>query len=75
MAILADNIENLSIVNTIKAKEKDFGPNINISKTKLMVAIRQSQNNAELYIDNNQIERMNKFKYLNTTLNDELDND
>lgn len=75
-AILADNIEDLqAIINAINAKGKEFGLNININKTKLMIVSRQPHDNADLYIDNNQIERVNKFKYLGTTLNDRWDND
>jgi len=40
-----------------------------------MIVSRQPNDNKELYIDNNQIERVNKFKYLGTTLNDKWDND
>lgn len=75
-AILADNIEDLqATINAINTIGKDFGLDVNISKTKLMIVSRQPHENAHLYIDNMQIERVNKFKYLGTTLNDKWDND
>jgi len=48
---------------------------INVSKTKLMIVTHQSHDDAVLYINNQLIERMNRFKYLGFIFNDKWDTD
>jgi len=48
---------------------KEYDLNINVSKIKLMIISHQSHDNVILYINDQSIERMSKFKYLGSTLN------
>lgn len=40
-----------------------------MAKTKLKIRTRQFHKNAQLFIENQQIERVNEFKYLDIILN------
>jgi len=63
MAIVAENIQKLQItLNAINKIGKEYDLNINMSK--LMIVSHQSHDNAILYINDQPIERTNKFKYL-----------
>jgi len=52
---------------------KRYGLNIIVSKTKLMIVSRQPYDNAILCINNQPIEKISKFKYLDSTFNDKWD--
>jgi hypothetical protein len=74
--IVAENIQKLqTILNIINEVGKEYDLSINVSKTKLIIVSRQSYDNAILYINDQPIERTNKFKYLGSTFNDKWDND
>jgi len=51
-------------LNAINKIGKKYDLSINVSKTKLMIVSRQLHDNAILYINDQPIERTNKFKYL-----------
>jgi len=71
--IIADSIEDLQhLMNKINLHSKEFGLNINSKKTKFMIISKNPANHSSssMFIDNDPIERVNKFKYLGCWLNE-----
>ncbi|XP_057670040.1 uncharacterized protein LOC130902166 [Diorhabda carinulata] len=69
-AILGDNVEDLQeLVNSVNEIGTKYGLTINAHKTKLMFIGRQQHGEAQLLVNGNNIERVNKFKYLKCMLN------
>lgn len=72
-ALMATSVEDLQLLlDRTKSKCEENGLKINTGKTKYMVISRRP-NNTNLFIDNVQIQRVDKFKYLGSYINDKLD--
>lgn len=72
-ALMATSVEDLQLLlDRTKSKYEENGLKINTGKTKYMVISRRP-NNTNLFIDNVQIQRVDKFKYLGSYINDKLD--
>lgn len=69
--VLADNITDLTrMMNSIEAKSKEYGLQMNLTKTKTMI-ISKTKQQIQLVINGKHIEQVSKYKYLGTWLNDE----
>ena len=69
--LIADNIEDLqNLLNKIGEHSKGMGLNINIAKTKFLIISRRlgQHQNARLTYNNQDVERVQKIKYLGTWL-------
>ncbi|KAI5732155.1 hypothetical protein M8J77_022354 [Diaphorina citri] len=68
--ILASNINDLqSILNKVVRSCEKFGLNINTKKTKYMVISKENQSNTNLLMKGQQLEKVDKIKYLGCNLN------
>lgn len=73
-AIMAENIEDLQILlERINNESKKMGLTINIDKTKYMVVSKTPVDNIHLTLEGKQLERVDRYKYLGTTINSQLD--
>uniref|UniRef100_A0A8D8LPD3 Craniofacial development protein 2 n=1 Tax=Cacopsylla melanoneura TaxID=428564 RepID=A0A8D8LPD3_9HEMI len=71
--LLATNIDDLNnMVNKLSEISKEYGLNINISKTKLMINSK-TVNNAQLQINNTPVELVHHYKYLGFIVNNKCD--
>ena len=71
-AIIADNANDLqTLLNTVNEASQQRGLKINTGKTKFMVISRDILPNVDLQLNGEQIERVNKFKYLGSVVNDQ----
>ncbi|XP_056635919.1 uncharacterized protein LOC130444665 [Diorhabda sublineata] len=74
--ILAHTIQDIQqLLNRVNTISENYGLKMNYSKTKFMVISKTSINNVSLSINNQPIERVHRFKYLGSWLNDEWDPD
>lgn len=72
-AILSDNINDLQfMLDRIVQHSENYGLQINVSKTKLLV-FAKTHINANLLINGNKVEQVNIFKYLGTIVNNQCD--
>uniref|UniRef100_A0A8D9EQ38 Craniofacial development protein 2 n=1 Tax=Cacopsylla melanoneura TaxID=428564 RepID=A0A8D9EQ38_9HEMI len=73
--VFANTIEGLqALMNKIYETSKKYGLDINTSKTKFMIVSKKQINNVNLYINNARIERVSKYTYLGTIINEAWDN-
>ena len=73
-AIIADNANDMqTLINAVNEASQRIGLKINTNKTKFMVVSRDNYQNVYLRLDGEQIERVNKFKYLGCIVNDQWD--
>lgn len=69
--LLAENIEDLqTLLDRVVEASAEFGLTLNARNTKHMIITKKNNVNNQLYIGNQQIERVRKYSYLGTTLND-----
>lgn len=76
--LLADSLEDLQkMMNHLNRASIKYGLKINTAKTKFMVVSRRKTpyENARLIIDGTPLERVTKYKYLGSWLDDDWDND
>lgn len=74
--VMAESVGDLQLLlDRIKQEGDGLGLNINISKTKFMVISRQEHNDATIYLDGEQVERVKVFKYLGSLITESLDPD
>lgn len=67
--LIASSLENLQeLVNSLNVTSKEYGLELNIKKTKYMVISKTPTPYTELLINNDVVERVEKFSYLGTTL-------
>lgn len=70
-AIITETLEDLQrIMNKVTQTSAEYGVTLNTKKTKFMVVTKRNIGDANLYIQNERIERVNKYKYLGTIVND-----
>lgn len=73
--VMADSLEGLQrLMNRITQYSQQYGLNINVQKTKLMIISKKSIKGAHLYINNNRIERVKQYSYLGTIINEQWNN-
>nr|CAH7712302.1 unnamed protein product [Callosobruchus chinensis] len=71
-AIIADNANDLqTLLNSVNETSQQRGLKINTNKTKFMVVSRDNLPNVDLQLNGKQIERVNKFKYLGSMVDDQ----
>nr|CAH7716432.1 unnamed protein product [Callosobruchus chinensis]CAH7751816.1 unnamed protein product [Callosobruchus chinensis] len=71
-AIIADNANDLqTLLNSVNEASQQRGLKINTNKTKFMVVSRDNLPNVDLQLNGTQIERVNKFKYLGSMVDDQ----
>uniref|UniRef100_A0A8D8Y176 Craniofacial development protein 2 n=3 Tax=Cacopsylla melanoneura TaxID=428564 RepID=A0A8D8Y176_9HEMI len=73
--IFADTIEGLQrLMNKIHETSTQYGLDINTGKTKFMIISKKEINGVNLFINNTRIERVTKYTYLGTSINESWDN-
>nr|CAH7735352.1 unnamed protein product [Callosobruchus chinensis] len=71
-AIIADNANDLqTLLNSVNEASQQRSLKINTNKTKFMVVSRDNLPNVDLQLNGQQIERVNKFKYLGSMVGDQ----
>jgi hypothetical protein len=72
--LIAETLEELqTLVNKIADCSEEYGLSLNIKKTKFMVISKSTQNVQNLYLHNEIIDRVSKYKYLGTFINEDND--
>lgn len=75
-AILAENLEDLqTLVNLVNEASRRRGLKINTTKTKWMVVGKINIPQRQIWIDREEVERVDHFKYLGSWLNTNADSD
>uniref|UniRef100_A0A8D8W5N2 Craniofacial development protein 2 n=2 Tax=Cacopsylla melanoneura TaxID=428564 RepID=A0A8D8W5N2_9HEMI len=73
--VFADKLEDLQLlIDKITLHSNNYGLDINANKTKLMIISKNVINDCHLYTNGIQIERVTKYNYLGTNINEEWDN-
>lgn len=73
--VFADSIEGLqALMTSIHNTSRQYGLDINISKTKFMIISKRQISGVNLYINNERIERVTKYIYLGTCINEAWEN-
>uniref|UniRef100_A0A8D9EV91 Craniofacial development protein 2 n=1 Tax=Cacopsylla melanoneura TaxID=428564 RepID=A0A8D9EV91_9HEMI len=73
--VFADTIEGLqTLMNRIHDTSQMYGLDINTLKTKFMIVSKKPISGVNLYINQNRIERVSKYTYLGTIVNESWDN-
>ena len=71
--LFADTVQSLQeIVNKVNDEGKKYGLNINEKKTKFMIISRDQHPDANIVINNKEIERVREFKYLGCFITSDL---
>ena len=66
---MAENTEDLqALTNNVKDKSQKSGLDMNVKKTKTMVISRSNNTKANITINNEELEQVEKFKYLGQTI-------
>ncbi|CAH2267750.1 jg15167 [Pararge aegeria aegeria] len=72
--LIADSLEGLqNIVNSVASVSAEYGININTKKTKFMEISRTPELINSLYLNGQVLERVSKFRYLGTMVDDKGD--
>ncbi|CAG9832028.1 unnamed protein product [Diabrotica balteata] len=61
-------------MNKITYYSQQYGLNINVKKTKLMIISKKRISEGELYVNQSPVERVMHYNYLGTIINDEWTN-
>lgn len=71
----ADTIEGLqTLMSKIHETSEAYGLDINTSKTKFMIVSKKEINGVNLYVNQARIERVTKYTYLGTIINESWEN-
>lgn len=71
---MATNLEDLQLlVDRVRTVSEEYGLDLNIKKTKFMVISRTNSNPEALMAGNEEIEKVDSFRYLGTTLDSQWD--
>lgn len=72
--VIAETPEDLQIlINRIVECSEEYGLSLNISKTKIMVVSKSPQNLPDITVHGQKIERVRKYNYLGTVINENND--
>jgi Reverse transcriptase (RNA-dependent DNA polymerase) len=72
--VFADSLQSLQdMMNRVTKKSEEYGLRLNTAKTKYMVISKEVIPPGRLTVNNKQIERVNKYKYLGTTVGEQWD--
>lgn len=75
-ALLANSLQELQeIVENVNQIGERYGLEINVKKTKFMIVSPAPHADAKLRINNDLVERVNRFKYLGSMLDHKCDDD
>ncbi|KAL4120153.1 hypothetical protein QTP88_012884 [Uroleucon formosanum] len=73
--VFADSIEGLQLLmDRITEASMRYGLDINTNKTKFMIISKEDITGVHLSINQSRIERVHKYQYLGTVINDQWDN-
>ncbi|CAG9827090.1 unnamed protein product [Diabrotica balteata] len=61
-------------MNKITYYSQQYGLNINVKKTKLMIISKKRITEGQLYVNQSPVERVAHYNYLGTTINEEWTN-
>ncbi|CAG9834749.1 unnamed protein product [Diabrotica balteata] len=61
-------------MNNITYCSQQYGLNINVKKTKLMIIIKKWITEGQLYVNQSPVERVSHYNYLGTLINEEWTN-
>uniref|UniRef100_A0A8D8PQH9 Craniofacial development protein 2 n=1 Tax=Cacopsylla melanoneura TaxID=428564 RepID=A0A8D8PQH9_9HEMI len=72
--IFSDNLSSLqTLMDNVTKHSRDYGLDINISKTKFMVISKKQNTTGNVTIDGTLLERVKDYTYLGTNLNEDWD--
>ena len=72
--VIAETSEDLQIlINRIVECSEEYGLSLNINKTKMMVVSKSPQNFLDITVHDQRIERVRKYNYLGTVINENND--
>lgn len=74
-ALLGNCLQELQDIRNINQVGKQYGLKINVKKTKFMIISSVQHADASLKINNEQVQRVNRFKYFRNVLDDKCDDD
>ncbi|XP_077290409.1 uncharacterized protein LOC143914177 [Arctopsyche grandis] len=75
-ALVTENLADLQrSLDRVHQESNRRGLRINLKKTKFMIVDRMQTDTGNLTLDGEVIERVKRFKYLGTSLNEEMDPD
>lgn len=70
--LLAETLEDLqTIINKIVEVSEEYGLTLNTNKTKYMLITKSTLDNSNMYVKVQPIERVRKYNYLGTVINEE----